>query len=71
MEKYSMNPVKLKRVILDIGIKECARRCGWSIGTQSRIENGEAHRDDQKMKKLNEVLGIDFSNFVKAGNEHV
>lgn len=61
-----MNPIKLKRVILDIGIQECAKRCGWSIGTQSRIENGEAQLDFNKMEKLNSVLGIDFSNFTKG-----
>ena len=61
-----MNPVKLKRIISEISIKDCAERCGWSIGTQSRIENGDALLDEDKMIKLNKVLGLDFSNFMNA-----
>jgi len=58
-----MNPIKLQRVVIDMKLAECARRCGWSLGTQSGIENGTIRLTDSRMDTLEAVLGIDLRNF--------
>lgn len=59
-----MNPIKLRRVTLDLTIEDVARRCGWSTTTQSRIENGQCRLEPFQMGVLQKAIGLDFSNFM-------
>jgi len=61
-----MNPIKLRRVTLDMNLEQVASACGWSVSHQSKIENGGIRLEKEHMIKLTEVLGLDFSNFMNA-----
>jgi len=66
-----MNPIRLRRVTIDLSAEEVAKRCGWSISHQSNIENGKIMLEREQMLKLKDVLGLDFSNFIRETHEHV
>ena len=60
-----MNPVKLRRLTLDMSIVKVASLCGWSKSTQSDIETGKVKLSESQMEKLSKALKLDFSNFVR------
>ena len=60
-----MNLIRLGRVISGMTMDECAKKCGWSIGTQCDIEKGRKVLELDKIKALEDALDIDLSNFVK------
>jgi len=62
-----MNPIKLQRFVINMTLADCAKMCGWSIGTQSGIENGHIKLSEARMRTLEQVIGIDLRNFKDRG----